>query len=508
MRPARRQCRTLLPLVCLFLIPCAASAEEDSPRTLAFKRYRAESIRHILRTTNARSEELVIALRGLDRHDCPASARWLMVDILARNDAGDVQREVVRLLTRYKNKTTVAEMAAVWKTSLKKSPRARILALFAFGAKKTDASRDVLAAALRAKDARVVAAACRSIAKGDDDHFKPDLVEALRHKEPLVRAWAALGLGELFEVDTKSMLFQLFCTDKSNFVRYQAWRGLRKLEKDNRLPCATQAWKEWWEAKAAEDAEAWGKKFPGRRQDIRAASWFGIQVLGDRIVFVIDATQRMDQGWKIDPVVERKKPAEQRTPNFFSVKTRYSLALAYLKQALQQLPDKTRVAVALYHDKVAPPNHSVYPESGKWLKLSKKVRAQIQEHLKEYEPGGTSSLYEGLAAAWEFQAAKKPVQRGAQVICFLTNGRPTGGAFKDRADRIQGEVWAMAHERGIVVHTVGVHHHAFDLLKDMAKQSGGQYVHKQEQGDTVEPQDLEFWPDKKAAFEAGRKKRK
>jgi hypothetical protein len=231
-------------------------------------------------------------------------------------------------------------------------------------------------------------------------------------------------------------------------------------------------------------------------------------VLGDRVIFVVDATQRMEQGWKIDPVKERKKPRELRTPSFFSVKTRYSLAGAYLRQALKQLPDKTQVAISLYHDKVSPPNHSLYPETGKWLKLSKSTRGKIATHVKEFKPGGTSSLYEGLVAAWEFQADKRPVQKGVQVICFLTNGRPTGGELKDRSDRIKGEVWAAAHGRGIVINTVGVHNHDFELLQDMAKENDGLYVHAQQDGDTVEPQDLEFWPDKKAAFEAGRKKKK
>ena len=94
------------------------------------------------------------------------------------------------------------------------------------------------------------------------------------------------------------------------------------------------------------------------------------------------------------------------------------------------------------------------------------------------------------------------------MICFLTNGTPTGGEMKNRPERIMGEVWALAHERGIVVHTVGIHNHAYALLKDIAKQNNGKYVHAQEEGDAAEPQDLEFWPDKAAAYEAARKKRK
>jgi hypothetical protein len=495
-------------LALLTLLLCRVSAEEDDPRTLAFKRYRTESIAFLLRSSEASSEELVIALRGIVRHDCPAAAEFLMMDMLAGRPEGDVQREAVAVLTKFKSPETVAAMADMWENKLKKAVRARTLALFAFGPKKSDVSRRVLAAALEDKDARVVAAACRAIGKGDDDRFKAELVERLRHKEDLVRAWAAAALADLAEFDTKPMLFQLFCKDKSNFVRYMAWVALRKMEKDNRLPCETDAWKEWWEKKSAEDAAAWGSGFPGGRQSVRAGNWFGIPVLADRVVFVLDATQRMDQGWKIDPLTERAKPPEQRTPNFFSVKTRFSLCRAYLDQALEQLPDKTEVAIALYHDKVSPPNCSVFPENGRWLKLSKKTRLRIAEHLKAFEPGGTSSLYEGLKAGWDFQADKRPVQSGAQVLCFLTNGKPTGGEFKNRPDRIRGEIWAVAHERGLVIHAVGIHYHDYPLLQDMAKENGGLYVHAQQHGDTAEPQDLEFWPDKKEEFEKGRKKKK
>jgi hypothetical protein len=42
----------------------------------------------------------------------------------------------------------------------------------------------------------------------------------------------------------------------------------------------------------------------------------------------------------------------------------------------------------------------------------------------------------------------------------------------------------------------------------MARDSGGLYVHFQQEGDTAEPQDLEFWPAKKKAFEEARKARK
>jgi len=499
----------LISLVSL-LIPVAARAEDDDPRTMAFQRYRAESLRRVFSDDDAMSGERVIALRGLVRHDCAATVNWLMLDVLAKTDEGDVQRQVVKLLTGYMRPTSVEEMGRIWETKFKKNIRAKTLATLAFGRKKTSESRRVLKLALKHKDPRVIAAACRSIGKGDDDTFKPELIALLKHKVQLVRADAALALGELFEVDARPLVFNVFCTDKSRFVKYQAWRAMRKLLPKSKLPCDVQAWRGWWEEQVSEllpDApNPWGKDFPGKRDTTKATLWFGIPILADRIVFVVDSTTRMDSSWKLNPVKERKKPKAERVPNYFSVKTRYGLQTAYLNDTLKKMPDKQLFAVAYYHDTVAPPNFSVLPENNKWLKLSKKTRALVATNSEELVPAGTSSMYEGIQAAWDFAVKKKPVKNGVQMICFLTCGKPTGGEFKDKPDRIMGEVWAAAQERGIVIQAVGLHHHAFDILKDFAKESGGLYVHRQQEGDTVEPQDLDFWPAKKAAFEAARKK--
>jgi hypothetical protein len=510
MRPQR----WFLP-VFLTLLAHPVVGEEDDGRTLAFKRYRAESIRHVFASTVATSEERVISMRGLDKHGCPAAARWLVLEVLAKSDEGDVLREAARLLTGYRGSETTAELAKLWATKLKKNITARTLVTLAMGPKKNAESRALLRSAFKLGDSRIVAAACRAVGTGDDDTFKPQLVAALRHKEPLVRASAAIALSDLAEFDMMPVVFRMFCTDKSNFVRFRAWQALGRFEKNNRIPCETRMWAEWWErkkeawdAEGAEGKSPWGESFPGGSSSVKASRWFGIPILADRVVFVLDATQRMDQGWKIDPVKERAKPAADRTPNFFSVKTRYSLSLAHFNRVLKEMPAKTQFALALYHDKAAPPNHSIVPESGKWLKVSKKTRSTLRAAANSYEPGGTSSLYEGLMAGFAFQASKRPVKLGAQVICFLTNGRPTGGEFKNRADRIKGEIWVAAQTRGVIVNAVGLHHHDFALLQDFAKASGGLYVHVQQEGDTVEPQDLNFWPDKKAAFNAGRSKKK
>jgi hypothetical protein len=74
-----------------------------------------------------------------------------------------------------------------------------------------------------------------------------------------------------------------------------------------------------------------------------------------------------------------------------------------------------------------------------------------------------------------------------------------------RSARLRDEVWLVATLRNVRFHTVGLHNHDYELLKAMARDSGGLYVHFQQAGDTADPQDLDFWPKKRKALEEARK---
>ena len=120
-------------------------------------------------------------------------------------------------------------------------------------------------------------------------------------------------------------------------------------------------------------------------------------------------------------------------------------------------------------------------------------------------------MYAGLRRGWGFLKDGHPdtnFKKGCDTILFLTNSNPSEGEFKNRPDALGDEVWRIATGRHVRFHTVGLHNHAFALLAGMAKDSGGLYVHAQQVGDPAEPQDLDFWPEKKKKFEAERKRRK
>jgi hypothetical protein len=494
--------------LCVGLLLVASAWAADDPHVLRYKQFFREEISGPWQR-EALSEQRVVMARGFQRHDVPDAARWLM--LTAMNDpAGDVVREVVRVLSVYKSPHTITEMVALWEKKFKKKPEQKALLLHAFGKIKFDAAERPILLGLKDSDARIAAAACRAVGLGPRLKLRPLLEKALKHKVPRVRAAALAALGELGGEQSLPLIFGVFCRDPSHRVRYDAWVALKKLTMLD-LPCVPVDWLDFWKERAGEVAEGepnpWGTAFPRvPKGAAKPANLFRIPLLADRVCFVLDVSNDMNSPWRIDRKTERKKKREDRIPNFFGVKTRWDLVKAYVKQVLKQLPDGVEVAFVFYHMDVF-----VHPETARYIKLNKRNRDKISKYLdEEVKLGATTAMYEGFKAGWGFLKGGDPAanfKKGCDTIVFTTDGRPTHGELAKRPDRVRDEVWRIALARNLHVHAVGLHNHQFDLMQAIAKDSGGLYVHAQEHGDAAEPQDLDFWPEKKKAFEASRKKK-
>lgn len=494
--------------LCLAVLVAASALAADDPHVLRYKQFFREEIAGRWQR-EAASEQRVVMVRGFQRHDVPDAARWLMLTAMD-DPAGDVVREAVRVLSVYKSPETITAMASLWEKKFKKKPERKALLLHAFGKIKFDAAERPIVLGLKDSDARIAAAACLAVGIGPRLKLRGDLEKASKHKHPRVRAAALEALGELGGEPSLPRILEAFCKDPSHRVRYDAWVALRKLTMLD-LPCDPNDWRDFWKQRSGEVEEGapnpWGTSFPRVNSSAaEPANLFGIPLLADRICFVLDVSSDMNSPWRIDHKTERKKERKERIPNFFGVKTRWDLVKAYVKQALKQLPDGVEVAFAFYHMEV-----SLYPETARYLKLSKKNRDKISKHLDEgVTLGATTAMYEGLRAGWGFLKEGDPAtnfKKGCDTLVFTTDGRPTHGSLANQPDRVRDEVWRVALARNLHVHAVGLHNHQFDLLQAMAKDSGGLYVHAQQHGDTAEPQDLDFWPKKKKAFEATRKKK-
>lgn len=493
----------------LLLLACGAAAQED-PRSAKFREYYKRDIQGQF-TREPLSEMRLVIVRGIEKLDCPDAARWLMLDVIPNDEAGDVVREAVRVLGRFKSPATLAEMNSIFAKQYKKDWEARALTLLAFGKIKNETAKESIAVGLAAKDPRVVGAACEAVGIGRRLEFKADLIALLKHKHWAARSGAALALAELRATEAMPEVFRLFCSDPSHRVRYDAWVALKALSLEKH-PCTPEKWQKWWEEQAGavpgDQPNPWGTRFPRVVKEAeKHAKFFGIPVLADRIMFVLDVSLDMNNSWKIDHAAQRKMEPEKRIPNFFVVKTRWDLVRSWVNQCLKNLPDKIQIGFVFFNHELA-----VFPETGKLLKLNKRARSAVAKHLEEnVKRSGSTAMYEGLKAGWGFLKEGNPdynFNKGCETILFVTDGQVKDGELRNKPDRLRDEVWRVAKTRRMRVHTVGLHNHGFALCAAMARDSGSLYVHAQEHGDGAEPQDLEFWPEKKKAFEAERKKRR
>ena len=497
--------RLLVTLLCAV----AVLGQEEDPRV---GRYRAWFARVVKPEWGGEkiSEARKVIITGFAKHDVAPAATWLMTNVVARDDAADVVREAIRVLSNYKNPDSVKAMARVYAGAYRKDWESRALTVLAFGKIQSESARAPLEAALKEKDARVVQAACRAVGAGRRFEFKEELVRHLRHKHPIVRGAAALALGELRASETMPLVFRVFCTDKSRRARYDAWLAMRELALQKKLGHDPREWEGWWEEQVRDVAEGepnpWGTAFP-RQPKGKPASWFNIPVGADRLVWVLDAANHMNNGFRVDIAAQRKLDKAQRIPGFFSVKTRWDLMRAYTNDCLKRLPDKIQMGFVFFRAE-----NQVFPETGKLLKLTRKARGRIRQYLEQsVKRDGVAAIFDGLAGGWGWLKGGDPTtnfRKGADTILFATCSQPARGTHKNKEDRIIDECWRIAVTRGVRFQVVGIDNHAFGLLKAMAKDSGGFYVHAQQAGDIAEPHDLDFWPEKKKAFEAARKKRK
>jgi len=493
--------RRAVPLLLLLVAPRAfGDAATDRYRQF-FKeeiegRYAGEAV----------SDVRAVMLRDFQKHDVPDAARWLITDVLPKEEAGDALREAVRVLGTYNNPDTVDAMAALYRST--KSAEVRTLLQAAFGRMKIDTAVGPIEAGIKDRDERVAAAACIAAGTGRRIGLRADLEGALKHKHPAVRAAALRGLRELGGDESLPLVFQSFCTDASPRVRYDAWLALTKLAKED-LPCDPEAWEEFWKKMAGEPAEGetspWGTSFPRVNAKAgKAVNFFGIPVLGERVCLVLDTSRDMATPWRIDHQEERRKPPEERIPNFFNVKTRWSLVRAYVLDFVGAAPAEMEFGFVFFNETPTP-----WPEKGRFMKNRGKTAKSIETQLEtRVQLASVTAMYEGLAAGWGFVKGGDPeanFDKGADTILFVTDGRPTHGELANRPERLSDECWRIAVTRHVRFHTVGLHNHQFDLLQAMARDSDGLYVHFQQAGDTAEPQDLEFWPKKKKAFEEARK---
>ena len=134
------------PLALLLLSVPAAIASD--PYEESFEKFFRAEIRGRF-ASESLSAARVVMIRGFAKHDTPSAVRWLLEEAVAGDDAADVKREAVRILSKYKRPPTVEAMAEGWGKLSKRDWEARALALAPFGGIRHEAAAGALREALK-----------------------------------------------------------------------------------------------------------------------------------------------------------------------------------------------------------------------------------------------------------------------------------------------------------------------------------------------------------------------
>lgn len=185
-------------------------------------------------------------------------------------------------------------------------------------------------------------------------------------------------------------------------------------------------------------------------------SFYGIEILSRRIIFVIDISFSMTE------------PVKAGEPD----RTKVDVAKYELKNAILALPDDAAFNIIFYHHEVS------QWQKGMVTAESKERRAAVK-FVDDMIADGNTNIHDALKLAFHIVgmgARDKNYEIGADTIFFLSDGQPNRGEITDPV-QILGEVKRWNQLRRVKIHTVGVGDgHAVAFMQALAACSGGTYV--------------------------------
>jgi VWA domain-containing protein/HEAT repeat protein len=290
---------------------------------------------------------------------------------------------------------------------------------------------DLYALLLGARQWAVLAGTCLGVRRQRDVRFPPLLVQRLRHPDPCVRSVAREALVDLCGVD-----------HGVSQEKWEAWWeevGEGYSFPDGKKPVPGAAGGEGPRSGSTSDAKSGGRR--------TFARFFGIEVAGRRVAFVIDYSQSM---WG---------PRREKSQG-------------ELLDAVKGLPTDRAFTVILFNGKV-------------WWHKQAPVPARPQEkldlevYLPEQETKNYTNIYDAMDQALglmgEGSRPRDPAP-GLDEIVLLSDGEPNRGKLR-QPDQILVALEAMTAGR-IPIHTVSLNDdkEPSTLLKDLAARTGGRYV--------------------------------
>jgi HEAT repeat protein len=323
---------------------------------------------------------------------------------------------------------------------------------------------------------------------GGDEDWEEDLLEFARDARPAARMGAALGLLELRTVPAVDALHRLLA-DTDWRVRVEALQQVANLRRVRTVPYLIERldqergrlrrdvalvlrlmtgldhgtnaarWRGWWTAEAegfrlptyevALVAE--GERAERRRTNQTTATFYGLEIVSDRVAFVIDTSGSM-----ASKAGSKGRTSTQGGKN--TGPTRLAVAKQELTGALRSISPGVMFNLVFF-------SSGVSPWQDELLAKDEEVQAEAFEFTERQVARGATNIYDAMIVALE--------DRRVDTIYLLSDGDPTAGQVVDPT-LILERMAKLNRVRKVQIHCISIGK-ASGFMRRLAEQNGGTY---------------------------------
>ncbi|HEU4417457.1 MAG TPA: VWA domain-containing protein [Planctomycetota bacterium] len=284
-----------------------------------------------------------------------------------------------------------------------------------------------------------------------------DLVDAFPHKAAIPVLIEALEL----QARTPDALVEAINKRASPLLRERAATLLRQMT-GAMIQEDARAWREFWERE--KDHIVVPATLPKNRPETTRATFFGLQVTGSSVGFLIDTSGSMEDAPSGTVAATRKGRGNA---------TRLGAAKEQIVVAVQAMPQDSTYSLFTFADRA----HS-------WTSVPVKptphTMRSLTELLSRLQPKGATNLFDGLATALQLREQRYGgrVTTRLDELFVLSDGEATAGPTKDVELLLQVVREANRYAK-VRINTVftGAGEGA-DLLRRLAEENGGVFVQR------------------------------
>lgn len=467
----------ILAIAVLSSVPVGAATKEERKRKKAFEeaqdafkkdfrsedpKVRREAVKRLLPFTDLGAGRFLVE-EVLKRETNPGVLNAVMGVVAATKDEGLVDWFAAKALSRtdWRIRTSVVEalghmdgpkVTATLMTLLKKEKESPVLSMALFGVAnlRLKAALDAVIVHLEHEDWQVRVAAIEALTELKEERSIPALIDRLMNETGRLREDLAEALRSITGKD--------FGRDAN-------------------------AWRKWFHEKDSAPQEEPDAKPPaGGGSVVKEPTYFGIKVVSERVLFVLDLSLSMKTPIDIDKMKVAREAALtgrdedgnrndekfENTIKWWKIKDRLDLAVAQLQFVIKNLGSKQQFEMVTFSEKVTPWN------AGRLMKASRLAKIKASQYLETVEVEGATGIGAALDFAFEMAgpgAFDKNYHAGVDTIFVLSDGAPTDRS----AEEILEQITHRNRLRKIKIHVVAIMNYSVEFLRLLAERNGGTY---------------------------------